>query len=132
MVIFKTPPGTRRVLTRHKGATGVVVYARYNLMRGWPTSPGWDAIGVRIDREKKARDILRQLRRGPIWLGLDPGRHRIAFLGAFNPPEVRSFDVDLTEGEVILIDFVPIGTWPFYRPDQPVWNIRSVRPGRSR
>jgi len=125
--LLEVPPGTRRVLRRHKGEAGVVVYARYNRLRGHSSASGWDVILVFVDREKKAREIVHQMRRGPIWVGLEPGPHRITFRGGFRRP-IRSYDIVLAAEEVVLIDFEPVGIWPFYRPEQPVWNIQQVRP----
>jgi len=102
-----------------------VVYGWYNRVRYWPSARGWDLMWVVVDGDR--RETLDQLKRGPAWIGLEPGEHSIEFRSGRTVH--RSERVSLGEGEAWLLAFKPQERVPFARePTREQWDIRRLWP----
>ena len=127
-VCQRDPWGLRRTVRRHTGETGVVAYGWYNRLRGWTSYGDWDAVLVRVDGRERA--VLHQLKRGPVWIPLEPGRHVVEFLGGREPLRVEQ--VDLHDCEAVVISFKPQERIPFRRrPTREQWCLRRLWGGNG-
>jgi len=127
-VCDRTPWGLRRLLRRHTGQTGIVIYGWFNRLRGWTPAGSWDAVIVRLDGDiaiaGRRRLVLDPLDRGPHWVSAAPGEHAVEFLAGSEV--VRSERVTVGSG-VVLIALRP----PRRRGNRaPIWCIRRLHTER--
>lgn len=67
--VCRDPWGLKRIVRRHQDQAGLVLYGRFNRLRGWLPHGDWDAVLVRVDG--RDREVLDQVKRGPVWVPLD-------------------------------------------------------------
>lgn len=120
----RLPLKVRRLLRRHPGDSGVIFYGRFNWLRGYLSAPGWSSIALRI--EGALVGVIVQTDSGPIWHLVSPGEHILEFVGD-GTIALRREMVLTREGEVVIIAVTPVERWPFHHPNQPVWEIRTIR-----
>lgn len=124
--VCRDPWGLKRIVRRHQDQTGLVLYGRFNRLRGWLPHGDWDAVLVRVDG--RDREVLDQVKRGPVWVPLDAGDHVVEFLGGRDPLHVER--LQLREKEGLLIAFKPQEWIPLLGPTRDKWCVRPLWGGR--
>lgn len=102
-VCAREPWGLNRLLRRHQGATGLVVYGWFGRLRGWTPRDSWQGVVVRVDGEQRV--VLTQLKRGPFWIDVRAGTHRLEFVTSGQT--LRSEELIVDEGQALLAAFRP-------------------------
>jgi hypothetical protein len=122
-VCERKPYGLDRVLRRHAGETGVVVYGWFGrALRGWTPKGSWAAVVVKVDG--KQQSVLTQLKRGPFWIDVRPGTHRLEFFTSGRT--LRSEELTLEEGQVMLAAFRPPNHRPIASLRSEEWCFRRL------
>jgi len=121
-VCGRNPWGLRRMLSRHGGETGVVVYGWFNRVRGWVPRGDWEAVVVNVDGRQRA--VLDQLHRGPAWISVEPGDRAVEFFGGRRRLQVVRLVI--ANGVVVLIMFRPPNRWPVRSLSAERWCVRRV------
>ena len=114
----RQPWGLKRLLRRHRDDTGLVVYGWFNRLRGWTPQGGWHGVSVKVDG-KQQHEVLTQLDRGPFWIDVGPGSHRVEFFTRGRL--LRAEQVEVSPYEVVLVTF---------RPPNPRAPLRRLRDER--
>lgn len=81
----------------------MVVYGWFGRLRGWTPRHSWQGVVVRVDGEQRV--VLTQLKRGPFWIDVRPGSHRLEFVTSGR--SLRSEELTVGEGQVVLAAFRP-------------------------
>lgn len=103
-VCERKPYGLGRVLRRHAGETGVVAYGWFGrLMIGWTPRGGWPAVVVKVDGNQVV--VLDAVKRGPFWIDVRPGKHRLEFVSSGR--SLRFEELFVEERQVMLAAFRP-------------------------
>lgn len=118
----RNPWGLRRLLESHVGETGIVAYGWFKRLIYWPEVRGWAVVTINLDGHQRA--MLDEVKRGPVWIGLAPGRHTIDFDGLNG--RLHSDVVDIAAGQQALVAFRPPIWVPLRRPGQARWCKRPL------
>jgi hypothetical protein len=116
-ICHRQPWGLRRQLRRHRGETGIIIYGWF--MR-WRLSGyfAWSTVGAKVDGE--FRGVVQQLGLRLLWISVPAGKRRLD-LDVGQRRQAFQAELDLAEGQVVLIAFKP-PTWvPFRKPGEPTW-----------
>ena len=131
------PPWTvSRVLRRHPTGSGIVVYGHWIPIRVPGDDRRWWHVSVGLD-DRWLRRGLSSYVRGPKWIDAAPGKHVVYFANQDtrlkSPPSastnlLATYDVELTENQVVLIAFTPPvrggHMWP---KREASWAVVSLR-----
>jgi hypothetical protein len=113
----RRPWGLGSELRRHPAETGIIVYGWFMRWRLGGYSE-WSTAGATVDGEH--RGVVQQLGPRLLWISVQPGRHSLD-LDVGTSRRAFQADLDLAEGEVVLIAFKP-PTWiPFRAPGDATW-----------
>jgi len=122
-VCAREPWGLKRLLRRHTGQTGIVVYGWFGrALIGWTPKGSWAAVVVKVGGDQVA--VLDAVKRGPFWIDVRPGTHRLEFLTSGRT--LRSEDLTLEEGQVMLAAFRPPNHRPFAGLRSAEWCFRRL------
>lgn len=113
----------QRLLNRHGGESGALIYGDFNWLRSWDPLGGWSAVTVEVDGQ--IRRTLDQLKPGPEWLSMQAGHHRLDF--SVEGRIVKSVDVVLSSDSVVLVAFRTPKRAFFGNMRGDLWSIHSVR-----
>ena len=122
-VCERKPWGLDKVLRRHAGQTGIVAYGWFGrALIGWTPKGGWAAVVVKVDGDHVA--VLDDVKRGPFWIDVRPGTHRLEFLTSGRT--LRSEELSLDEGQVMLAAFRPPNRRPIASLRSEEWCFRRL------